>query len=274
MIVYAITNWLDGHKYVGQTGRTIEARWKEHCASARQPSRVKQCPYLYAAMNKYGIENFEISEIDRADDRDKLDDIEELWIAKLGTTDRNRGYNISFGGSSRPHPETRARLSASLKGKPAWNKGKPMEEEHYKNCLAASKKKRGVPHNLTPDGRKKLSESRLGENNPNYGGKSMTEETRRRLGEAAKGRVAWNRGIPHTEEAKEKMRGPKPWAALPRPSIQGDKHPNFLNVSVEAMKQLRSIGFSYNKIAETLGCAHGTVTNRLKNWPNDLAEAA
>lgn len=39
MLVYAITNQLDGKKYVGQTRRTLEARWKEHVRSARQPSR-------------------------------------------------------------------------------------------------------------------------------------------------------------------------------------------------------------------------------------------
>jgi hypothetical protein len=195
-------------------------------------------------MNKYGIENFEIAEIDRADDRDQLDDIEELWIAKLGTTDRNRGYNISFGGSSRPHPETRARLSTSLKGKSAWNKGKPMGEEHYQNVLKSGVWGENKPQ-ISAAGMQRIREAKLGDKNPNFGGKSVTEETRRKHSEYTTGRYV------------------------------GDKNPMFKKkVSNEAIRQLRSIGLSQQRISEIVGCSQGTVGNRLNGWPENMLEAA
>ena len=100
MLVYAITNQIDGKKYVGQTRRTLEARWKEHVHSARQPSRHKQCPYLYAAMNKYGFDNFSAAAIEQAETQEELDERETFWIAEFVTTNRDRGYNISFGWSA------------------------------------------------------------------------------------------------------------------------------------------------------------------------------
>lgn len=237
MIVYCVTNNLDNKKYVGQTGRTIEARWKEHLHSARQPSRIKQCPYLYAAMNKYGSENFTIVEIDRSENEDQIDDVEELWIAKLGTTDRSRGYNISFGGASRPHPDTRAKLSASLKGKPAWNKGRPMEEDHLKNTRLAAEKRRGVPLPITPQGRESLRQSKLGENNPNYG----KTETYAALSE-------WRKKNPDFSSGNKNAMWRK-------------------DVSDSVILQLRSIGLKQDRIANIVGCSQGTVGNRIRKYP-------
>ena len=220
-------------------------------------------------MNKYGFENFSIRTIDVADSQEELDDIEELWISKLGTTDRRYGYNISFGGASPcSNPETRAKLSASLKGKPAWNRGKPMSPEHKENLRKSGVWDAGRGDRLTPKGRKSLSENRKGEKNPNFGGKANTPESIEKRASRLRGRPSWNLGIPQTEEAKEKMRGPKPWVKLPRPSIQGENHVGFRkDVSTEAIKQLRSIGLNFSKISRLLGCASQTVANRLKGWP-------
>jgi hypothetical protein len=191
-------------------------------------------------MNKYGVENFEISEIDQADTFEQLDDLEELWIAKLGTTDRNRGYNISFGGSSRPHPDTRAKLSVSLKGKPAWNKGKPMGNEHYQNVLKSGIWGENKPQ-ITPAGKLRIREGKLGKNNPNYG-----------RSETAVHILKWQEEHPELLEGKN------------NPMYRKD-------VSDEAIKQLRSIGFSPQRISKIVGCSQCTVGNRLRAWESSWA---
>lgn len=268
VIVYVITNLVTGKKYVGQTRRTIEERWREHLHSARQPSRVKMCPYLYASMNVHGFGNFTISELDRAQTLDELNDLEELWIAKLGTTDRRWGYNVSWGGASRLGPDTSAKLSAALKGKPAWNKGKPMGPEQRANMIRSGVWAVGREYRLTLKGRQRLVSSKLGKKNPNFGGKSNTPESIEKRAAQSRGKPSWNKGIPQTAEACEKMRGPRPSLMGPRPHRRGANSSKFRqDVSTEAIKQLRSIGFSPNKIARLVGCSHGTVTNRLKGWP-------
>ena len=236
MIIYCITNLVNGKKYVGQTRTQLERRWSSHKKSSRQPSGQKHAPVLYKAISKYGIDNFKIEEIDKADNQEHLNDLEEIWIAKLGTTDRKRGYNISWGGASSPTSESRAKLSAALKGKPAWNKGKPLSSSHYQNIQASGIWANKGP--LSEETKRKIGDGRRGENNPNYLGKSVTESTRQKM----------------------------------RDRMSGKNHFGFReDLSLESMKQLRSLGFTYKKISEVVGCCKYTVMKRLGSWPEEEA---
>ena len=55
MIIYLITNTVNGKKYVGQHCGTTDSRWKQHLQAALKLEDPKP---LYASMRKYGIENF------------------------------------------------------------------------------------------------------------------------------------------------------------------------------------------------------------------------
>ena len=59
----------------------------------------------------------------------------------------------------------------------------------------------GVPSDVT---KKKLSESRKGENNPMFG-KHLSDETRKKISEAKKGRTPPNKGKSMSEEQKRKL---------------------------------------------------------------------
>lgn len=48
-------------------------------------------------MNKYGIENFIVEEIEYVEDNNKLEEQEIFWIKELGTFGKN-GYNATIGG--------------------------------------------------------------------------------------------------------------------------------------------------------------------------------
>ena len=91
MVIYLVTNKINGKRYVGQTVRTLNERWKDHC-------RVKDDNYFHRAIHKYGKENFTIEVIDSATTLDELDEKEIYWIHKLNTI-FPKGYNLKEGGN-------------------------------------------------------------------------------------------------------------------------------------------------------------------------------
>ena len=90
--IYIIHNSINDKKYIGQTTRTIEVRWKEHL----QESQNLDCHYaIYNAMRKYGIENFWVEELEKCETKD-LDEREKYWIAYYNSYEN--GYNSTLGG--------------------------------------------------------------------------------------------------------------------------------------------------------------------------------
>lgn len=95
--IYQIRNKANGKSYVGKTLKTVEIRWKEHCAEALK-ERHKDRP-LYRAIRKYGVDNFELSILEEVTNVNTINDREVYWIDALGTF-RN-GYNATKGGNGR-----------------------------------------------------------------------------------------------------------------------------------------------------------------------------
>jgi hypothetical protein len=81
------------------TIHSIEYRWNQHCVESSR-NRAKNRP-LYNAINKYGIENFSISEIEYVDDENKLIDREKYWIEFFGSF--KYGYNATLGGDGKSY---------------------------------------------------------------------------------------------------------------------------------------------------------------------------
>lgn len=99
MIVYKVTNLVNGKLYVGITSVSLEARKSRHLSAMRLGGGVN-IP-LYNAMRKHGEENFSWEIIDRADSFEELKEKEKYWIKELRTytlfKDSN-GYNATLGG--------------------------------------------------------------------------------------------------------------------------------------------------------------------------------
>lgn len=90
--IYKITNLITGSVYIGQSV-DMEKRWQQHRLAAKK----KQPSLLYAAMNRFGIENFSFESIEITDE---LDERERFWIAhykEVGTC-----YNRKSGGQKAP----------------------------------------------------------------------------------------------------------------------------------------------------------------------------
>ena len=70
--IYLITNKINKKQYVGQTGISIEERWRKHIDNS------KNCPnkqIITMAIAKYGQENFSIEELAKC----PLEDL-DIWI--------------------------------------------------------------------------------------------------------------------------------------------------------------------------------------------------
>lgn len=89
--IYKITNTINNKAYIGKTIRSIEERWREH---KQESQRSKNRP-LYRAINKYGVENFSIEQIEECI-IDELSDREIYWINVFNTY--HNGYNATYGG--------------------------------------------------------------------------------------------------------------------------------------------------------------------------------
>lgn len=161
MIIYAITNELNGKRYIGMTEMTLARRWYSHVHSARSG---RNSP-LYHAIRKYGEDAFVIeslAEMIPGMGRDDLMAMEMRLIAQEGTL-CPAGYNASPGGKSLPKgykhtspsrltgrtlsPEVRAKMSAA-------HMGHAVSEKTRTRIVELNKARTGIP--LSEETRAKL----------------------------------------------------------------------------------------------------------------------
>ena len=98
MLVYKITNNVNGHGYIGITQCSLAKRWREHLSAARTGSAKR----LYKAMRKYGTDSFSIVVLYEATSFQELQVVERGLIASHGTyATGGKGYNLTSGGEGR-----------------------------------------------------------------------------------------------------------------------------------------------------------------------------
>lgn len=158
--VYVAENLINGKKYVGYT-HDLENRWLEHIYCSRKERASRS--HFHSAIAKYGPENFKVSILEGCDSMESGLLCEIKWIAELNTY--VEGYNSTLGGDGVRQPERserhRANLSAALKGKTPWNKGKKTGSTGFKHSTESrrlmSERKKGVV--FTDEHRAKLREA-------------------------------------------------------------------------------------------------------------------
>ena len=110
MVIYKITNKINGKAYIGQTTQDVRKRWRRHCSNSEKDGAISK------AIKKYGKSNF-IFEIlkENIDSIDSLNVLEIYYINTLSTMSPN-GYNLIMGGNNKtPSEETRQRMSDAKK---------------------------------------------------------------------------------------------------------------------------------------------------------------
>lgn len=162
--VYQHRNKINGKVYIGITMQTPEQRW-------RHGEGYKSSPHFYAAIQKYGWDNFEHNILFQNLTKEEACKKEQELIAKYNSMNREYGYNSTSGGDIFVmNEETKQKISRSLMGN-----------------------KNGLGHPCSEEKKKKISEAQKG--------RHLTEEHKQKFSEAAK-----KRHTPCSEQAKENIR--------------------------------------------------------------------
>lgn len=173
MIIYKITNTINGKLYIGKTIKDLDFRWQEHLKHAKR-GKLKYA--LYNAIRKYGEENFTVEKIFSCSKEHLLLKMEIHFIKRFKSLTTQNGYNMKDGGQSgTPDANTRYKISKAMKGHPVF-KTKEFKEMS----------KRNYEMNL--------------KNNPSFGFKNRkhTDEWKKDASERRK-------NFKYTDESKRKM---------------------------------------------------------------------
>lgn len=135
MVIYLVTNKINGLRYIGQTIRTLDERKEEHLYKALNGSKY----FFHRAIKKYGIKNFEWEIIHEAETTEELNELEVHYIKEYNTF-LGDGYNLTIGG----------------RGCSGWK----HSEEAKKKISEAGKKRKGIK--LNDKTKKKIGEYRKG----------------------------------------------------------------------------------------------------------------
>lgn len=139
--IYCIENVVTGKKYIGQTRKSLLRRMHEHTIN-------DHCSVLFRAIQKYGVNSFNIKLLLVAPSVEYANEIEQKLIQLYNTLAPN-GYNLRLGGgvNSSHSSESRIKMSKSaklrgfseeirLKGTEASRGRKKTDDELYKLSTA------------------------------------------------------------------------------------------------------------------------------------------
>jgi group I intron endonuclease len=222
MVIYKVTNLLNGMIYVGQDTKNRNSYYGSGLLIKR-------------AISKFGKENFIKEILEECSTKEELNKREVYWIKQLNT--KENGYNICSGGQGQNTDEVKDKFSKSRKGvnnvmfgkthsdearKKISNKNKGRkwteeQKEHLRKYMLSRKFSeeknekifKKISESLkgktkTEEHRQKLRDVNLGKTSPRKGVK-MSEESKKKLSESTKGRIPWNKGRAWSEEEKKKI---------------------------------------------------------------------
>lgn len=191
-----------GKVYVGITQQTVEQRW-------RNGKGYKGNQAFYNAIQKYGWKNIKHEIVAEGISKEEATNLEKELIAEYNATDKRYGYNICFGGEDgwvgvHHTEEAKRKMSESAKRRPSPRKGVKLSEETKQKISESHKGKyRGAP--VESKIGKPYRRKRNGVWTISYprewfkdGKITRTEEHKRRISEANKGRL-------RTAEIRENM---------------------------------------------------------------------
>ena len=152
LLIYRVTNQVDGCAYIGHTGQKAKSRWKTHRAFAKRGSQFP----LHRAIRHHGVENFIFEVLYECSSREEMIAVERGLIAMHGTT-VPRGYNLIAGRGSRGRrwsAETRMALVANAKRMHALGLLGNRKPGEYRHSAETREKLRAAAARLGPERRR------------------------------------------------------------------------------------------------------------------------
>lgn len=162
--VYEHINKINNKRYIGITSQEPEDRWGNNGIN------YKSSPHFYAAIQKYGWNNFYHNIIFSGLTKEQACRIEKELIAKYHTQNNEFGYNILEGGQATIlPPEVKEKMSKAMMGNQN-GKGHPCSEDKKRKISQAQKGRK-----LSEEHKKKLSKAAHKRHTP------CSDKTRKKL---------------------------------------------------------------------------------------------
>ena len=168
-VIYKAKNMCNNKCYIGKTKNLIQRK-----RSHKKDTSINRCKnnIFHNAIRKYSWNNFEWEILKECDDELMLNLMETFMIMVHKSHISENGYNMTWGGeggnlwTNNPHKEeTRKKLSLSSRGNKSFTGKKHSNETKIKMSISAKGLKKGI---------------------------KLTEEHKRKIGEASKGRIPSN----------------------------------------------------------------------------------
>lgn len=120
MVIYKITNRVNGKMYIGQTIKPkLFIRWREHIYVSGNRRQRAWTDAIHCAIRKYGADSFAIEPLHHAKTRKELNAMETFFIILHQSHKPENGYNMTLGGEGVVAPKSmqhRERISQALLG--------------------------------------------------------------------------------------------------------------------------------------------------------------
>ena len=187
--IYKFTNKYNRKIYVGKS-TNIKSRYYKHLQNAK----LGRHSYFYTALRKYGSDGFDFDILIECP-KEGLDYWETFYIRYYCSNNPDYGYNMTDGGDGITNPCEEERKRRSDYAKEHYN----GEKNPFYNRKHSEETKQKI--------RDKLTGVKTGNRF------ERTDEWKKKLSEAHKGKEPWNKGIktgpnPKLSEAKK---GKEPW---------------------------------------------------------------
>ena len=229
MIVYKVTNLINGKIYIGQTIHPLNDRKARHIYS----SNNKNGFYFHSALRKYGTDNFSWKVIRMCDSIESLNDWEQYYIKKFNSIGEG-GYNLQSGGKNfKRTAEDKEKMSKEMKR--IW-------EKSYNTMGMVGKK-----HSKTA--KEKQSKARKG--------KIVSGETRKKIGNANRGEKCYFYG--NNQKDKNNNFYSKKHTIETKKKIRQSVATVFSIQTAERVRKIYKLGLTISEISERTGFKYYTI---------------